>query len=69
MHSHLRFDKHGHVHEHVVQLLDALLQLHDVVVSRLDVLQRLARLRRVGQDLKKRSCEQRTENRAALTLT
>lgn len=47
----LRLDEHGHVHEHVVQLLDAVLQLDDVIVTRLDVLQRLLGLTRVRQDL------------------
>lgn len=36
---HLALDEHRHVHEHVVELLDRLLELHDVVMPRLNVLQ------------------------------
>ncbi len=35
----LLLNEHGHVEEHVAQLGDALLQLHDVIVPRLDVLE------------------------------
>ena len=37
----LALHKHGHVHEHVVELLDGGLQLDDVGVPRLDVRQGL----------------------------
>ena len=37
----LTLHKHGHVHEHVVELLDGGLQLDDVCVPRLDVRQGL----------------------------
>ena len=37
----LALHKHGHVHEHVVELLDGGLQLDDVRVPRLDVRQGL----------------------------
>ena len=43
--------EHGHIDHHVVQFADARLQLENVAVSRLDVGQRLARLRRVGDNL------------------
>lgn len=35
--THLALDQHRHVHEHVVQLFDAILQLHDVLVPSLDI--------------------------------
>jgi hypothetical protein len=41
----LAFDEHGHVHEHVVQLLDGSLQLDDVRMPRFDVGQRLKLMR------------------------
>ena len=70
--AHLWLNQHGHVHEHVVQLLDALLQLHDVVVSRFDVLQWLSRLRRVGENLRRKnkcvSREQDSESRRCWRL-
>lgn len=47
----LLFDQHGHVLEHVVQLFDAVLQFHNVLMSGLDVLQGLTRRVRVHQDL------------------
>ena len=37
----LTLNQHGHIHEHVVQLLDGRLQLNDVRVPRLYVCQRL----------------------------
>ena len=46
----LTLHQHGHVHEHVVELLDGGLQLHDVGVPRLDVGQRLLGGRRVHDD-------------------
>ena len=42
--------QHGHVHEHVVQLLDGGLQLDDVGVPSLDVRQGLLGRRRVHDD-------------------
>ena len=42
--------EHGHVHEHVVQLLDGGLQLDDVGVPSLDVRQGLLGRRRVHDD-------------------
>ena len=39
----LTLDEHGHVHEHVVELLDRGLQLDNVGVSGLNVRQRLLR--------------------------
>jgi len=42
--SHLLFDQYGHVHENVVQLADAALQLHDVIVTRFYVGQSLRHL-------------------------
>ena len=42
--------QHGHVHEHVVQLLDGGLQLDDVRVPSLDVRQGLLGRRRVHDD-------------------
>ena len=47
----LTLDEHGHVHEHVVQLLDGGLQLDEHLVPVLDVLQRLPQLGRVPLDL------------------
>jgi len=47
----LTFYEHGHVHEHVVKFFDRLLQLHNVIVSRFNVLQWLLRLLRIGDDL------------------
>lgn len=41
MFMHLVFDDHGDVDEHVVQLLDAALQPHDVFVASLDLVQGL----------------------------
>lgn len=38
---HLRLHEHGHVHEHLVQLADAGLQLQDVLVAGLDLVERL----------------------------
>ena len=49
--SHLTLHKHGHVHKHIVQLSYRVLQLHDVVVSRLNVRQSLPRLLRLHDDL------------------
>ena len=37
----LVLNKHGDVHKHVMELLDAALQTHDVFVSRLDLIQSL----------------------------
>ena len=37
----LTLDKHGHIHEHVVEFLDGGLQLDDVCVPRLNVCQGL----------------------------
>jgi hypothetical protein len=51
MSSDLILDEHGHVHKHVVQLSDRILQLHNVGVSRFNVGQRLARLLRLHYDL------------------
>lgn len=36
--SHLALHQHGHVHEHVVKLSDAVFQLDDLVVSRLNLI-------------------------------
>ena len=47
----LLLDQSRHVDEHVVHLFDAFLQLHDVLVTRFDVCQRLSRLLRVHLDL------------------
>ena len=60
MGSDLALDEHGHVHEHVVQFLDGLLQLHDVIVTRLDVLERLLGLLRVCDDLNNSGTEGQT---------
>lgn len=40
---HLALHQHGHVHEHVVKLPDAVLQLDDLVVPRLDLVHGLLR--------------------------
>lgn len=39
--AHLSLYEHGHVHEHLMQLPDAGLQLHDVLVAGLDLVQGL----------------------------
>lgn len=49
--SYLALHKHGHVHEHVVQLADAVLQLDDLAVPRLDLAQSLLRDAGVHDDL------------------
>jgi hypothetical protein len=41
MSRYLSLDKHGHIHEHLVQLSDAGLQLHDVFVAGLDLIESL----------------------------
>ena len=46
----LAFYEHGHVHEHVVELLDGGLQLDDVGMARLNVRQGLLGRRRVHND-------------------
>lgn len=50
--THLALHKHGHVHEHVVQLTDAVLQLDDLTVPRLNLTQGLLRDTGVHDDLR-----------------
>lgn len=41
VHTYLILDQHGDVHKHVMELLDAALQPHDVFVSGFDLVQGL----------------------------
>ena len=50
--AYLTLNQHRHVHEHVVHLANARLQFDDVVVARLNVLQRLLGLLRLHDDLR-----------------
>lgn len=52
--THLALHQHGHVHEHIVQLPDAGLQLDDLTVPSLDLTQRLLRDAGVHDDLGER---------------
>lgn len=49
--THLALHEHGHVHEHVVQLPDAVLQLDDLTVACLNLTQGLLRDAGVHDDL------------------
>lgn len=49
--GHLGLHQHGHIHKHVVQLLDAGFQTDDVLVPRLDLIQGLPGDLGVGDDL------------------
>lgn len=49
--THLALHKHGHVHEHVMQLTDAVLQLDDLTMPRLNLAQGLLRDTGVHDDL------------------
>lgn len=50
--AHLALHKHGHVHEHVVQFTDAVLQLNDLTVPCLNLTQGLLRDAGVHDDLR-----------------
>ena len=49
--THLALHKHGHVHEHVMQLTDAVLQLNDLTVPSLNLAEGLLRNAGVHDDL------------------
>lgn len=49
--SNLTLDEHGHVHKHVVQLSNTVLELHNVLVTRLDIGERLFGRLRVHDNL------------------
>lgn len=51
--SHLTLNQHGHVHEHVVQLTDAILQLDDLIVPGFDLIHGLLGDVGVHDDLNK----------------
>lgn len=53
--THLALHQHGHVHEHIVELPDAVLQLDDLTVSGLDLTQSLLRDAGVHDDLGSRA--------------
>ena len=50
--TYLILHQHGHVHEHVVQFTDRVLQLHDVGVTGFDIGQSLSSLLRFHNNLK-----------------
>lgn len=58
LNAYLVLDQHGHVHKHVMQLADRVLQFHNVGVASLNVRQRLPGLLRLHNDLKKKRPEQ-----------
>lgn len=53
--THLALHQHGHVHEHIMKLPDAVLQLDDLTVSGLDLTESLLRDAGIHDDLEGRA--------------